>query len=299
MALPRLPAGCGVIEPGIHTMSAERYHADPCEQPSLSASIAHLLVNQTPLHAWSAHPRLNPGFAREEKAQFDLGTVAHSLILEGNDDKVRVLDFPDWRKKDAQEERDAARRKGMIPLLEKDWIRVQAMVAGVRLQLEARDDDPPLFSNGQAEQTLVWEERGVWCRARLDWLHDDFSAIDDLKTTGGSANPPEWSKKTLWSIGADVQVAFYLRGIQRLTGRRPFFRYAVIEAQQPHALSVVSLDESALALGRSKVDHAIKTWRECLKTNHWPGYPQPVYFAESTSWEEARWMERHGEALAA
>jgi hypothetical protein len=39
--------------PGIHEVDAETYHSDPVEVPSLSASIAKLLVNSTPLHAWA------------------------------------------------------------------------------------------------------------------------------------------------------------------------------------------------------------------------------------------------------
>jgi len=288
-----------VIEPGIHTMSAERYHADPCEQPSLSASIAHLLVNQTPLHAWANHPRLNPGMEREEKGHYDLGTVAHSLILEGNDERVKVLDFDSWRKKEAQEERDAARRKGLVPLLEKDWERVRVMVEAVRLQLEARDDEIPLFTGGKAEQTLIWEEGGIWCRARLDWLRDDYAAIDDLKTTGRSANPLTWSRRTLYDIGADIQVAFYLRGVKRLTGKTPEWRYVLLENQAPYALAVVSLAASALELGQAKVDRAIERWRDCLKTDFWPGYPSSVYYAETPAYEELRWLEQDGEALAA
>ena len=41
---------------GIFTIPAADYHADPCEVPSLSASIASLLVNRSPFHAWSAIP---------------------------------------------------------------------------------------------------------------------------------------------------------------------------------------------------------------------------------------------------
>ena len=42
------------LEPGIHNLSAEVYHADPCVKPSLSSSIANVLLQQSPLHAWMA-----------------------------------------------------------------------------------------------------------------------------------------------------------------------------------------------------------------------------------------------------
>src|SRR5260221_5320495 len=51
--------------PGLYDIADADYHADCCAVPSLSSSIVKLLDQQTPLHAWQAHPRLNPRF--EEK----------------------------------------------------------------------------------------------------------------------------------------------------------------------------------------------------------------------------------------
>ena len=67
---------------GIHySMRAAAYHADPCERPSLSSSIAKILLEKTPRHAWTAHPRLNPDFAAKDESKFDLGTAVHELML--------------------------------------------------------------------------------------------------------------------------------------------------------------------------------------------------------------------------
>lgn len=288
-----------MIEPGIHTIPSDTYHSDPGREPSLSASVAHLLVNTTPLHAWNAHPRLNPNFEREEKAQFDMGSVTHALILEADTSKVQVVYADDWRTKDARAARDQARGDGLIPMLQKDWVRVEMMAEAVRAQIARRDDEPPLFDAGKPEQTLVWNERGVTCRARLDWLRDDHVAIDDLKTTGRSANPMQWSRNTLWSIGADIQVAFYLRGLKRLTGVDAVFRYVLVENVPPYGVSVVSMAGSALEIGNAKVDRALERWKWCLEHDEWPGYPSPVYYAETPGYEELRWMEADAEAMTA
>jgi hypothetical protein len=289
-----------VVNAGVHTLPAEQYHADTvAEQPSLSASIAHLLVDQTPWHAWAAHPKLNPHYERVERDIFDLGNVAHQLILEGDAERVEVIDCSDWRTKDAKEQRDDARANGKVPLLRKDWERVDAMVTAVGDQLAERADDPPLFTSGKPEQTLVWEERGVTCRALVDWLRDDFATIDDLKTTGTTANPVVWSKKTLWSIGADVQAAMNLRGLKVVTGKDATFRLVVVENQPPYALSVVTLSDAALELANAKVDRAIDRWRHCLSTGRWPGYPAGQYVAELPSWAEYDFLEKDAEALTA
>ena len=46
------------MKPGFHAITAAQYHADPCEPLSLSSSTAWTLLNKSPKHAWSEHPKL-------------------------------------------------------------------------------------------------------------------------------------------------------------------------------------------------------------------------------------------------
>jgi PDDEXK-like uncharacterized protein DUF3799 len=278
------------LAPGIHDLDAAAYHADPSEQPSLSASIATVLCTESPAHARAKHPRLNPLYVRHEEQRFDPGSAAHALFLEGRD-AVEVVEAKDWRTNLAKAARDAARLDGRIPLLAHQWDEVQTMLAATRAQLERVAVDPPLFVNGKPERTLIWEEDGVYCRALLDWLHDDHGTIDDLKTTSASANPEKWSR-TMFGMGADIQAAFYLRAVKALTGRDAEFRWCVQETYPPYALTVFTLAPDALALAEAKVDYAIRTWRRCLETDDWRAYPAKVCHIELPAWEEPRWMER-------
>jgi len=275
--------------------SAADYHADKiAPRPSLSKSIAHILITQSPAHAKAAHPRLNPQFVREEEAKFDVGTAAHALLLEG-DDGVYVVHADDWRTKVAKEERDIGREMGKTVLLARHWLEVQAMVAACRDQLALIDAEPPLFSEfGKAERTLVWKEpNGISCKARLDWLHDDLTAIDDYKTTARSASPEAWSK-SCYGIGADLQVAFYLRGFKAVypDAPAPLFRFVAQETTSPYALTVFSLSPAALELANTKAEWAIAMWADCLERNEWPAYPTRVCHIEPPAWEENRWYER-------
>jgi hypothetical protein len=277
---------------GIQTISAAEYHADPCEQPSLTASIAHLICSASPLHAWHAHPRLNPNFKREDESKFDVGSACHSLLLEGGAG-VAMLNYPNWKTKKSQAARAAARAENKIPILPKDWATIREMVAAAGPQLDALKVDPPLFKDGKPEQSLFWEEDGVQCRARLDWLRDDRAAIDDYKTTKGSANPAAWTHRTLYDIGADIQAGFYLRGLDILYPcEHPDFRFVVQEQTAPYALSVVTLDYAARTLAERKINYALATWKRCLAEDHWPGYSSQVCVAELPAWEETRWLEK-------
>ena len=77
---------------GVYQMPAEEYHADPCPEPSLSASLIKTLLARSPLHAWHEHPRLNPNVVKEERKEYDRGSAAHALLLEG-EDRMAVIEY--------------------------------------------------------------------------------------------------------------------------------------------------------------------------------------------------------------
>lgn len=273
-------------------LPADEYHADQvADVPSLSRSIAHILCTQTPAHARHAHPKLNPDFKREEAAKFDVGTSAHALLFHG-EPGVEVCAFSDWRTNAAKEQRDAARAAGRLPMLTDQWAETQAMVAAAREQLAELDVAPIPFADGKPERTLVWDDDGVSCRARVDFLHDDLATIDDYKTTSRSANPDAFIR-TIFSMGYDIQAAFYLRGLEAVGGSPDAdFRFVAQETFPPYALSVVSLGPAAMTIAEKKVTFAIATWRRCLERDEWNGYPTQIAYAELPAWEEAAWLER-------
>jgi PDDEXK-like domain of unknown function (DUF3799) len=274
-------------------VTSAAYHRDETgrDQPSLSKSILHLLLEQSPAHAWAAHPKLNPDFEAKDEARFDIGTASHSILLEGVD-KIEVCPYPDWRTKAAQEQRDEARANGLVPLLVDQAQTVRAMIAAIRSQLEQHDCRPVPFTDGKPEQTIVWEEDGVLCRALVDWIRDDLVAVDDLKTTSASADPRAWTRRTMWTIGAGIQARWYQRGMKAVHGVEPDFRFVVAETSPPYAISVVDLAPAAIALADAQIDYGLTIWKECLATDTWPAYPRQVASAEPPAWMEADWLER-------
>lgn len=282
-----------IADPGIYDGIPEAdYHADPCPEPSLSASLCKVLISQSPLHTKMAHPRLNPNFEREERDIFDRGTIAHALLLQGVDVAV-VLDFDDWRTKEARASRDAARSTGKLPILRKHWDDVQAMVESAREQLARHKEASDAFTNGKPEQVLIWQEdNGVWCRARLDWLHDSRLKIDDYKSTGRNANPDDLART--FENDWEIQAAFYRRGILKLTGNDPQFRFVPQENMAPYAVSVVELGADWRWIGDEKVEYCIKTFGKCLESGWWPGYKPIIHMPELPKWVEEKWLRRTG-----
>jgi hypothetical protein len=229
--------------------------------------------------------------------KFDLGQAIHSFLLEGVD-LVHVIHENDWRKKAAQEARDEARSYGKIPMLAKNWHDAKLMLGAVRAQLDEMPITPRPFTDGEAEKTLVWNERGVACRARLDWIHNGGLVIDDLKTS--AVDFSRWTQKTLWDNGYAIQACMYQRAVQACYGTTfTDFRFVLAETTAPYAVSVIDLAPTTIAFANEQLDWAIETWRRCLSTGEWPGYPPRVSTIEAPSWVETRWYERQAIAEAA
>jgi hypothetical protein len=292
------------MKAGVHIMPAAEYHADPAPVPSLSSGIAKLLLTHSPLHAWTAHPRLNPAHVEEESQQFDLGTAAHALLLEGADG-IAVIDPQDhigpkggipkgWTNDSIRAARDAARAAGRTPILTAQFAEIEAMAKVAR---QAIADCPDLsgltLADGTAEQVLLWEEPGgVWCRARPDWMAHERHIQISYKSTGTSANPSEWVRTGL-GIGFDLQNAFYDRG-NRATGGPAGCRSLTLvqENAPPYACSWLALDPAFQAMADQKAEEAIELWRRCLTAGRWPGYSPRVHYLEPPAWATARWEER-------
>lgn len=279
------------MTPGAHTISAERYHADPCEVPSLSSSIAKILIDQSPLHAWTAHPRLNPNYVAEEKEAFDIGSAAHALLLEGQDRMV-IVKADDWRTKIAREARDQARAEGKHPVLEAKYQDVMKMRdVAVRAIAECADLSGLTLADGKSEQVIVWEDLGgVVCRARIDFLANGEIVILDYKSTTDAA--PRAFNRQIARMGYHYQDEFYSRGVEKVFGRRPKFIFLAQETTAPHACSFHGCAPSLKAIAEQDVGYAIRTWGGCLAANRWPAHAQRIHWAEAMPWQMNEHMER-------
>lgn len=275
------------MKPGVYTIPEPEYHADPAPEPSLSSSIAKLLVERSPRHAWAEHPRLNPAHVETNRKDFDLGHAAHALLLEGRRN-IAVVDADSFRTKEARAARDAAYEAGKTPLLTSQLEDVEVMVKVAEQQIKGHAEASVIFRAGAPEQTLIWRERDIWLRCRIDWWNPDDGYPADYKSTT-DAHPDAWQRR-LFDLGYDMQAAFYMRGIRALgLHETPKFRFVVQETSPPYALSVVALTPAALALGEARVERAIEVWRWCITRDHWPGYPAQTCWVDAPAWKEMQW----------
>lgn len=282
-----------IDKPGIYLgMATATYFGDPCPAPSLTQSVAKLLLDRSPLHAWHAHPRLNPDYRHDDDTKFDVGNIAHKLLL-GRGKEIVRLDHDDWRTKAAKEAREAAAADGKLAALGKHYARADRMVAAAREQLELRGL-AHFFRDGDGEAVVAWKEDNIWLRQMIDWLTPDRRTFVDLKTTDLSAAPHNLGRMMVNS-GWHVQAAMAQRGLDAVdpdgAGRRRYF-FVVQECDSPYALNVAEISEGALTIGRKMLVSAVTQWKICMGRSHWPAYPMEIFRPEIPGWAESAWLER-------
>ncbi len=281
----------------MHAISERDYHRDNfLPAPSLSSSILQTLLSESPLHAWTCHPRLNPNYAEDDsgigdKRSVQIGSAAHKLAI-GAGAELFVIEADSYRSKAAQELRDKAQGEGQTPILADDYARAQALAGP--LAEAAEDYLQTKISDCLREQVIVWKEGPFWRRIMVDLARPDLTKVLDLKTTDASANPYACAKRAYDAY--DVQEAFYKRGFDAIDPENMGYReFAFIFAEQnaPYAISPpIIFSEAGQEMARQKVEIGCRLFDSCLASNRWPGYGSDVYIAEPPSWKLSEWELR-------
>lgn len=290
------------MKPGLHyDMDSNAYFDDPCPEPSLTQSLCKILIEQSPLHAKLAHPKLAPPpIDGEEEAEKyvkaqAIGNAAHAIMIRRGK-KLGVIDAKNFTTKAAQTDKQAAIMQGAEPILRKHYNTAVTMAEAATYQLSKIDGCEHAFEHltGRGEVVAVAIEDGLYLRTMIDWLSNDMREIFDLKTSGMSASPYA-TGKLMASAGWHIQAAMHERILSAIdpdgAGRRRFL-YIVQENEPPFALTVNEIGEAALTIGRKQIDYAINLWRRCIETDTWPAYPLRIIRPELPVWAENSWIDR-------
>lgn len=259
-----------ITEPGVYDMDDTDYHRDPVVGGSLSSTGARrLLAPSCPAkYRWYAdHPEI--------KQEYDFGHAAHRAVL-GIGAEIAVLDYDNWKKPAARDERDAIRDAGMVPLLQKEADIVTAMADAIRTHSVAGRLFRP--ERGTAEKVVVWRDRatGVMRRARLDWVQGHV--IVDYKTCEHA--DPAACMRAIFAYGYHQQADFYLDGATEVpgvipAGKKAQFLFVFQEKNPPYLVTVVEPDAEQLLWGDVLNRKAIDVYRRCVETDTWPGWSIP------------------------
>lgn len=287
----------GWLQPGEHDIEGERYHLDPCETPSLSASLAKVGIEKSMWHLWEGHTRLNPAFEPKDSAQFRDGRAFHTLLL-GKGNPVEIFDYKDWRTDKAKADMRDSLANGNTPLLRPKFEKLTAMVRSVKRQISAREELAYAMAGGVPERAYIWQEDTpsgpVMCRMMVDWTPHSGRYAVDWKSTAMSAGPNGWGAKTIWDTGCDIQDAFYRRGFRKVLGRDfDALIFAVAETDAPHAMMHHRIDPEAQEQADKQVEWAINAFAMCLHRNRWPGYPTHMAWQTKPAWRSIAYESKN------
>jgi hypothetical protein len=276
-----------ITEPGVYSVPAQEYHADPVQGGSLSSTGARKLLPPS-CPALFKHWQDNGG--RPSRA-FDFGHAAHLRVL-GTGPELVLIKADNYRTKAAQQARDEAHEQGAVPLLPDEHATVLAMAAALRAHPVAA----ALFAHGSGlpEQTLVWRdtETGVTRRAMLDWLPESRPGrgliVPDYKTAA-HADVPSF-EKAMADYGYHQQADWYLDGVRALglSDLEPAFVFVVQEKNPPYLVNVIQPDVVALKWGHIQNEAALAVYRQCVATGRWPGYSDRVELGALPRYAEYR-----------
>lgn len=264
------------FEPGIYEVPELDYHAGTFgPEDSLSSTEAKRILAAPAVLKWY---RDNP---QPAKAAYDFGHIVHGIVLGTG---LEIVEIPEdllsangaASTKAAKEFIADVRADGGIPMRAKDLEAPRAVAQAVL-------DDPvagPLFKQGRPEQSIYGQDEstGVWMRGRLDWVTemDGATCLVDLKTTAGDASAAEFTREAA-KLEYAVQREFYRQIWQTVTGEvDPRFIHVVVSKKAPYLVNVVEMDFEYELIGQAKVRRALDTYKQCIDSGMWPGYPAEI-----------------------
>lgn len=269
------------MTPGFHQISMEKYLADPCVVPSLNATVANVLIRESARKAWHCHPRLNPDYRPDHDDKFDIGTVAHAMLLERDTSRLVVVDADDWRTKAAKEQRIAARAEGKTALLARHVAGVTAMVATASAFIK-QSEVGAYWDDAESEVTGIALEDKTYLRCRFDRITRNRRLIFDYKSTADAA--PEAFSRQIVRMGYHIQEAFYRRIARNLGATGPRFVFVAQSVEPPYECSLHGCDPALQEIAEAEVERAIALWRSCMKAKEWPSYVGRIHYAIPTNY---------------
>lgn len=240
-------------------MTKEEYR----KHPALNFSLAkHLLTS--PAHFKAAQDE-----EQEETEAMIVGTLAHSMVLEGKDlrdlyaIKPKGMSF-------ASKEGKSWKAAQTLPILKEEGANsIPSMAEAI-----AKNPNAAALLRGceHVERPIFFTLYGVECKALIDLCggKDGRWALGDMKTAL-DATPRKFSS-VAYDRHYDMQLAWSSDGLAMVEGLEiaPWAFWIVVEKSAPFANTVYEPTAEIMASGRRKVERALTLYKECMENNHWP-----------------------------
>lgn len=308
-----------MLAPGIHPdISFEAYLRDElCEQPTLSRSGIHAILNGTMADYAAGNPRLTQWPESLDADGTDatkLGSIVHAMVLGGDNGAAYIVGDPSehgvvksgenkgnpyttWTG-DAKLWKQSMEGQGLIVIDRETKARALQIAVILTTAIEERFGKRA-WSERKVEQTILWERTlddgsRIWCKARPDAILPDGTIIDP-KTTELPLDDASLGKRIALD-GLDIQHAHYQDGLSEasLITDRPFI-FAFIRTVAPFTVRFVDLDKEGwpLNITRMRIDLAAQRFGAALKSGVFEDHPIDAH-PEAPTWAVDAWEKQVG-----
>ena len=253
--------------------------------PRLSPSIAKILIEKSPAHAFQAHRLLGGRKDDNFSEAKDRGLILESIIFGFGLNSVRfkIIQADSYRTNDAKNQRNEARDNGQIPILDCDC---QEYLDLGNILVKKINQQGIHFNNGEFQKHVEWNSiEGVDCHGYLDYYKHSSATIIDLKIMD-DVSPKKFAKSFI-DFGYDIQASAYIEGIEticpELLGRVNML-FIACESSSPHIVQLYEMSGMMRSLGQSKWQFAKDKWKQCMEDEYWPGYFEGIGRLEPMPW---------------
>ncbi len=191
-----------------------------------------------------------------------VGRAVHELICDPTANNVAVFDGI----RRGQEWLDfAALNDGKTILSVKEHARALEM----RSAIEQNPCAAQLFAKGRGESTIIWDDDGIRCKGRIDWILPDGGLVE-LKTAK-RVTPRSFASSCV-SLLYHAQLAFYSYGLTLAQGFvPPSHTIVALEKTPPFDVVVYCVGAEVIEAGARKVATWMDKLRACKAEGRWPG----------------------------
>ena len=291
--------------PGIHSdVPASVYH----QWNAIGSTSVKVLATKTPAHY--RYMRDNP---RAPSAAMDLGSLVHAMVLEPDTVAAAFVVQPAEIKTRRGKAWDAfvEEHAGRTIVKADAWTAARAMTSNLMDNHAAR----LLLTSGRREVSFRWDdpETGAACKGRADSLPAGDATVMlpgedgpepvpvsecaiDLKTTA-SADPAEWTSRSMERFGYHIQGGHYLRGLRALGESRQWWVWVCVETSAPYEVAFYGLDRRSLVAGEEQAAFALRRFVACTESGEWPGYGNEIRMVGLSDWAIDAAMMKAGEDI--
>jgi len=216
-----------------------------------------------------------------------LGSALHCAVLEGQDVfEVNYVMRPEGLNLNTKAGKEWAaeqKSKGLTVLNGEQVLQLNGMVKALQ-QLEWFAPERQAELKRFSEISIYWEWCEMDCKARLDRVIElpDKVLVLDLKTTD-SVNPRKFLDKVIY-LNYLFQAAYYSKAASIAFGKPAEFIFVGVERDAPNCIDYFTPTPDMAAEGERQCEFALRTLKQCILTDEWPGPPPTMNQMNLPEW---------------